>query len=60
MKKRMGKESLVRILMAAVCNTDKEIVKGYRSDFQGVMGHELKDFEAAFADGSFKAGFSFM
>lgn len=34
-------ESLVRILMAAVCNTDKEIVKGYRPDFSGVMGHEF-------------------
>lgn len=35
------KESLVRILMAAVCNTDKEILKGYRPDFIGVMGHEF-------------------
>lgn len=34
-------ESLVRILMAAVCNTDKEILKGYRPDFHGVMGHEF-------------------
>ena len=34
-------ESLVRILMAAVCNTDKEILRGYRPDFQGVMGHEF-------------------
>ncbi len=34
-------ESLIRILMAAVCNTDKEIVKGYRPDFCGVMGHEF-------------------
>jgi len=34
-------ESLVRILMAAVCNTDKEILKGYRPDFKGVMGHEF-------------------
>ncbi len=34
-------ESLVRILMAAVCNTDKEILKGYRPDFRGVMGHEF-------------------
>ena len=34
-------ESLVRILMAAVCNTDKEILKGYRPDFQGIMGHEF-------------------
>jgi threonine dehydrogenase-like Zn-dependent dehydrogenase len=34
-------ESLVKILMAAVCNTDKEILKGYRPDFNGVMGHEF-------------------
>lgn len=34
-------ESLVRILMAAVCSTDKEILKGYRPDFKGVMGHEF-------------------
>ena len=39
--KPMKDESLVRILMAAVCNTDKEIVRGYRPDFQGVMGHEF-------------------
>ena len=35
------KESLIRVLMAAVCNTDKEILKGYRPDFKGVMGHEF-------------------
>lgn len=35
------KESLIRVLMAAVCNTDKEILKGYRVDFRGVMGHEF-------------------
>lgn len=34
-------ESLVKILIAAVCNTDKEILKGYRPDFRGVMGHEF-------------------
>ena len=34
-------ESLVKILMAAVCNTDKEILRGYRPDFRGVMGHEF-------------------
>lgn len=36
-----GRESLVRVLMAAVCNTDKEILRGYRPDFKGVMGHEF-------------------
>lgn len=35
------KESLIRVLMAAVCNTDKEILRGYRPDFKGVMGHEF-------------------
>ncbi len=35
------KESLVRVLLTAVCNTDKEILKGYRPDFHGVMGHEF-------------------
>ena len=34
-------ESLIRILMAAVCSTDREILKGYRPNFRGVMGHEF-------------------
>ena len=34
-------ESLIRILISAVCNTDKEILKGYKPDFKGVMGHEF-------------------
>jgi len=34
-------KSLIRILRAAVCSTDKEILKGYRPDFRGVMGHEF-------------------
>ena len=34
-------ESLIRILVSAVCNTDKEILKGYKPDFKGVMGHEF-------------------
>lgn len=34
-------ESLIRILMAAVCSTDREILKGYRPDFRGIMGHEF-------------------
>lgn len=38
---RMSGESLIRITLAAVCTTDKEILKGYRPDFQGVMGHEF-------------------
>lgn len=34
-------ESLIRILMSAVCNTDKEILKGYKAGFTGIMGHEF-------------------
>lgn len=34
-------ESLIRILMSGVCNTDKEILRGYRPDFRGIMGHEF-------------------
>jgi threonine dehydrogenase-like Zn-dependent dehydrogenase len=37
----MPHESLIRVLLSAVCNTDKEILKGYRPDFKGVMGHEF-------------------
>ncbi|MDR1014285.1 MAG: alcohol dehydrogenase catalytic domain-containing protein [Coriobacteriales bacterium] len=34
-------ESLVRVELAAVCSTDREILRGYRPDFSGVMGHEF-------------------
>ncbi|MBR3366958.1 MAG: alcohol dehydrogenase catalytic domain-containing protein [Lachnospiraceae bacterium] len=34
-------ESLLRILIADICSTDREILKGYRPDFRGVMGHEF-------------------
>ena len=33
-------EALVKVLMAGICNTDLEIVKGYMG-FQGVLGHEF-------------------
>lgn len=33
--------SLVRVLLSAVCSTDKEVRKGYRPDFRGIMGHEF-------------------
>lgn len=33
--------SLIKVLIAAVCSTDKEILKGYRPDFKGIMGHEF-------------------
>lgn len=35
------KESLVKILICAICNTDKEILRGYKPDFKGVLGHEF-------------------
>ena len=34
-------ESLIKILIANICSTDKEILKGYRPDFKGIMGHEF-------------------
>jgi len=33
-------ESLIKLLMAGICNTDIEIVRGYMG-FQGVLGHEF-------------------
>jgi threonine dehydrogenase-like Zn-dependent dehydrogenase len=33
-------EALVRVQLAGICNTDLEIVRGYRS-FRGVLGHEF-------------------
>jgi alcohol dehydrogenase len=33
-------DALVRVLMAGICNTDLEIVKGYMG-FRGVLGHEF-------------------
>ena len=38
---RGEKQSLVKILLCAVCNTDKEVRKGYRPDFRGILGHEF-------------------
>lgn len=33
--------SLIKILLSAVCSTDKEVLRGYRPDFRGIMGHEF-------------------
>jgi len=33
-------EALIRVLMAGICNTDLEIIKGYR-EFKGILGHEF-------------------
>lgn len=38
---RKTDESLIRILVAGICNTDKEILRGYRPDFNGILGHEF-------------------
>lgn len=35
------KESLIKVLISSICNTDKEILKGYRPDFKGILGHEF-------------------
>ena len=36
-----AKESLIQIQISAICNTDKEILRGYKPDFKGVLGHEF-------------------
>ena len=33
-------EALCRVLMAGICNTDIEIIRGYM-DFKGILGHEF-------------------
>ncbi|PIQ44647.1 MAG: alcohol dehydrogenase [Deltaproteobacteria bacterium CG12_big_fil_rev_8_21_14_0_65_43_10] len=33
-------EAIIRVLMAGICNTDLEIIKGYRK-FKGILGHEF-------------------
>ena len=38
---RTSDRSLIKILVSAVCSTDKEVLKGYRPDFRGIMGHEF-------------------
>ncbi|MBP2627140.1 MAG: Tdh2 [Firmicutes bacterium] len=38
---RRGKgEALIKVHYGAICNTDKEIIKGYKG-FQGILGHEF-------------------
>lgn len=39
--KRDSSRSLIKIILSAVCSTDKEVLKGYRPDFRGIMGHEF-------------------
>ena len=35
-----GNEALIRVLMAGICGTDMEILKGYKA-FRGIPGHEF-------------------
>lgn len=34
-------ESLIKVLISSICNTDKEVLKGYRPNFKGILGHEF-------------------
>ena len=38
---RLPHESLIKISLAAICSTDREIMRGYKPDFTGVLGHEF-------------------
>lgn len=33
--------SLIRVLISAICNTDREVIRGYRPNFRGILGHEF-------------------
>lgn len=37
---RSENEVLIKVILAAICNTDKEIIRGYK-DFKGILGHEF-------------------
>ena len=52
MPKPMGTESLIRIYYGGVCSTDREVRKGYRPDFRGIMGHEFVGIVEKSPDGS--------
>jgi threonine dehydrogenase-like Zn-dependent dehydrogenase len=43
-------EALIRVLLAGICNTDLEIVRGYMA-FQGVLGHEFVGIVEAVHEG---------
>lgn len=34
-------EALVRVLRAGICNTDIELMRGYKGGFTGILGHEF-------------------
>ncbi len=48
-------ESLLKIIISAICNTDKEILRGYRPDFKGILGHEFVG-QVVESDDSFLVG----
>src|SRR5713226_2185660 len=43
-------EALIKVLLAGICNTDLEIVRGYMN-FQGVLGHEFVGIVEAVHEG---------
>jgi threonine dehydrogenase-like Zn-dependent dehydrogenase len=45
-------ECLVRVELAAICSTDREILRGYRPDFRGIMGHEFVGVVCGGGDGA--------
>ncbi len=47
-------QSLIRIIVADICSTDREILKGYRPDFRGIMGHEFAGMVVESPDPSLK------
>lgn len=34
-------ECLIRVELAAICNTDREVLRNYKPGFKGVLGHEF-------------------
>jgi len=38
---RGADEALIRVTLSALCNTDREMVRGYMPGFSGVLGHEF-------------------
>jgi threonine dehydrogenase-like Zn-dependent dehydrogenase len=47
-------EALIRVTHAGICNTDVEILRGYRS-FRGILWHEFVGVVEAFGDTSVRA-----
>jgi 2-desacetyl-2-hydroxyethyl bacteriochlorophyllide A dehydrogenase len=38
---RTENEVLIRVILAGICNTDHEIIRGYVPGFEGILGHEF-------------------